>query len=44
MEEEYQLLLKAGLLLAVSQGDFAINLTVGFPFVPICCIEMKFET
>ena len=31
-EEEYQLLLKAGLLLAASQGDFAMNLTVGFPF------------
>ena len=31
-EEEYQLLLKAGLLLAASQGDFAMNLTVCFPF------------
>ncbi len=31
-EEEYQLLMKAGLLLAVSQNDASVNVTVGFPF------------
>ncbi len=31
-EEEYQLLLKAGLLIAASRNDMAMNLTVGFPF------------
>lgn len=30
-EEEYQLLVKAGLLLVASQSDAPINLTVGFP-------------
>ena len=32
MEEEYQLLMQAGLLLAASQGDKPLNLTLGFPF------------